>query len=81
MLENVGHAVGNQSLEGKGRAQHSSDAVEEVAANIEGFVTGAYDQAAGAMKGAYNSPTRNSGSEAVNKAQEKKGEAQKKWNK
>ncbi|CAO3654685.1 hypothetical protein MBANPS3_009963 [Mucor bainieri] len=63
--ENVGSAVGNESLEAKGTAQKSD---------------GAYDQAAGAVQGVVNSLTGNNSGEAEAKVQEKKGEAERKIN-
>ncbi|KAI9266066.1 hypothetical protein BY458DRAFT_437660 [Sporodiniella umbellata] len=76
----VGNVFGNEELEAKGNAQHSSGKIEETAANVQGYVQGLTDQVSGAIKGAYNSLTGHSGHEAANKAEEKAGEAQKKWN-
>ncbi|CAO3625733.1 unnamed protein product [Mucor hiemalis] len=78
--DSVGGAVGNDSLQSKGKAQNASGNTEETAANVTGYVKGAADQAAGAVKGAFNSATGNNTGEAGNKVQEKKGEAQKTFN-
>lgn len=78
--ENVGSVVGNESLEAKGKSQNSAGVVQETAANVQGYVQGAADQVAGAVKGAYNSLAGNTGSEAADKVQKKKGEAQKEFN-
>ncbi|CAO3643400.1 unnamed protein product [Mucor hiemalis] len=78
--ENVGHVVGNESLEAKGKTQANAGSVQETAANVQGYVQGAVDQVSGAVKGAVNSLTGNNSGEAANKAQEKKGEAQKTFN-
>ncbi|KAG0740008.1 hypothetical protein G6F57_012083 [Rhizopus arrhizus] len=79
--ETVGNAVGNESLENKGHAQNTSGKVQESAANLTGYVQGLVDQASGAVMGAVNSLTGNTTDEAGNKVQEKKGEAQKEFNK
>ncbi|KAG2235579.1 hypothetical protein BDF21DRAFT_411588 [Thamnidium elegans] len=78
--ENVGHAVGNQSLEAEGKTQNGAGAAQETAANVQGYVQGAANQVSGAVQGAYNSLTGNSTAEAGSKVQEKKGEAQKALN-
>ncbi|CAO3654996.1 unnamed protein product [Mucor hiemalis] len=78
--ENVGHVLGNESLEAKGKTQANAGAVQETAANVAGYVQGAVDQVSGAVQGAYNALTGNSAGEAESKAQEKKGEAQKAFN-
>jgi uncharacterized protein YjbJ (UPF0337 family) len=78
--ENVGHVVGNESLEAKGKTQANAGSVQETAANVAGYVQGAVDQVSGAVKGTINSITGNNSGEAANKAQEKKGEAQKTFN-
>lgn len=78
--ENAGAAVGNESLEARGKAQNNAGDVQETAANVQGYVQGAVDQVAGAVKGAYNSLTGNTADEAANKVQQKKGEAQKEYN-
>ncbi|KAG2198920.1 hypothetical protein INT46_008252 [Mucor plumbeus] len=78
--ENVGSAVGNESLEAKGTAQKSDGNVQEIAANVQHFVQGAYDQAAGAVQGVVDSITGNNSGEAEAKVQEKKGEAERKIN-
>ncbi|KAI8353247.1 hypothetical protein EDC96DRAFT_517317 [Choanephora cucurbitarum] len=75
--QNVGSAVGNESLESKGQAQNAAGHGQETAATLTDYVKGTADQVAGAVKGAYNSLTGNTTSEAGNKVQEKKGEAQK----
>ncbi|CEG67047.1 hypothetical protein CU097_006545 [Rhizopus azygosporus] len=79
--ETVGNAVGNESLESKGQAQNTSGKVQETAANITGYVQGMVNQASGAVMGAVNSLTGNTTDEASNKVTEKKGEAQKEFNK
>lgn len=78
--ENVGSAVGNESLEAEGKTQNNAGAIQETAATVQGYVTGAVDQVAGAVKGAYNALTGDTTAEAENKVQEKKGEAQKAFN-
>ncbi|KAG2237272.1 hypothetical protein BDF21DRAFT_411142 [Thamnidium elegans] len=78
--ENTGAAVGNESLEARGKAQNNAGDVQETAANVQGYVQGAADQVAGAVKGAYNSLTGNTTEEVGNKFQRKKGEAQKEYN-
>ncbi|GAA5797588.1 hypothetical protein HPULCUR_002976 [Helicostylum pulchrum] len=78
--ENVGHVVGNESLETKGKTQANAGQVEETAANLTGYVQGAFNQASGAVQGAVNALTGNTSGEAGNKVQEKKGEAQKSVN-
>ncbi|KAI8378005.1 uncharacterized protein BYT42DRAFT_497603 [Radiomyces spectabilis] len=74
--ETAGSAVGNQSLENKGKAQHGEGQTQETAANITGYVQGMANQASGAVKGAINSLTGNTTEETGNKAEKKKGEAQ-----
>jgi uncharacterized protein YjbJ (UPF0337 family) len=78
--ENVGHVVGNESLEQKGKTQSGAGQVQETAANVAGYVQGVANQVTGAVQGAYNSLTGNTADEASNKATEKKGEAQKAFN-
>ncbi|KAI9363313.1 hypothetical protein BD770DRAFT_381229 [Pilaira anomala] len=78
--ETVGSAVGNESLEAKGKTQNNAGAVQDIAATAQSYVEGAADQVSGAVKGAYNSLTGNTTAEAGNKVQEKKGEAQKAYN-
>jgi uncharacterized protein YjbJ (UPF0337 family) len=78
--DTVGGAVGNERMQAEGQTQHGSGQVQETAANTKGYVEGMADQVAGAVKGAYNSLTGNSGDEAANKAQQKKGEAQSSFN-
>lgn len=78
--ENVGHVVGNESLEAKGKTQSGAGQVEETAANITGYVQGVANQVTGAVQGVYNSLAGNTTGEAENKVQEKKGEAQKTFN-
>ncbi|KAI9357402.1 hypothetical protein BD770DRAFT_388648 [Pilaira anomala] len=78
--ENVGHVVGNESLEAKGKTQANAGSVQETAANISGYVQGAVSQVSGAVQGAVNSLTGNTTGEAENKAEQKKGEAQKAFN-
>jgi uncharacterized protein YjbJ (UPF0337 family) len=78
--ENAGSLVGNESLEAKGKAQNAEGNTQETAAKVSGFVQGVTDQVSGAVKGAYNSVTGNTGDEAANKVQEKKGDAQKSFN-
>lgn len=78
--ENIGSAVGNESLEAKGKTQNNAGVVQETAATVQGYVAGAADQVVGAVKGAYNSLTGDTSAEVGNKVQEKKGEAQKTFN-
>jgi uncharacterized protein YjbJ (UPF0337 family) len=67
-------------MEAEGKTQRGSGQAQETAANVTGYVQGVADQVTGAVKGAYNSLTGNTGDEAANKAQEKKGEAQQSFN-
>ncbi|KAI9359092.1 hypothetical protein BD770DRAFT_386589 [Pilaira anomala] len=78
--EHVGYAVGNESLEAKGKTQANAGQVEETAANLSGYVQGAVNQVSGAVQGAMNALTGNTSAEAGSKVQEKKGEAQKSFN-
>jgi uncharacterized protein YjbJ (UPF0337 family) len=78
--ETAGSAVGNESLESKGKTQHGTGLVEETAANVSGFVTGTVNQVTGATQGIVNSIFGNNSGEASAKATEKKGEAQKEVN-
>ncbi|KAI9354025.1 hypothetical protein BD770DRAFT_325279 [Pilaira anomala] len=78
--ETVGNAVGNESLEAKGKTQNNAGVVQETAATVQSYVEGAVDQVSGAVKGAYDSLTGNTTGEAGDKVQEKKGEAQKAFN-
>jgi uncharacterized protein YjbJ (UPF0337 family) len=78
--ETVGSAVGNESLQSEGTAQHGSGEVQETAATVSGYVQGAVDQTVGAVKGAYNALTGNTADEASAKVQKKKGEAQQEFN-
>ncbi|KAI8082384.1 hypothetical protein BDF21DRAFT_361500 [Thamnidium elegans] len=78
--ENVGYAVGNESLETKGKTQANAGQVEETAVNLTGYVQGAINQASGVIQGTVNAITGNTSGEAENKVQEKKGEAQKSLN-
>ncbi|KAI8374613.1 uncharacterized protein BYT42DRAFT_577015 [Radiomyces spectabilis] len=75
--ETVGNAVGNESLQAKGTAQHGSGQAEETAANISGYVQGLKNQVEGTAKGVYNAMMGNSGDEAGAKVEKKAGEAQK----
>ncbi|KAI8080771.1 uncharacterized protein B0P05DRAFT_468751 [Gilbertella persicaria] len=77
--DNVGGAVGNESMQSKGKTQNAAGHGQETAANVTDYVKGAMDQAAGAVKGAYNSLTGNTTGEAQNKMQQHKGEAQKEF--
>lgn len=78
--ETAGHAVGNESLESKGKAQHGSGLVQETAANVSNFVQGTVNSVSGAVQGAVGALTGNTSQEANGKAEEKKGEAQKTFN-
>lgn len=75
--DTLGGAVGNESLQAKGKAQNATGETQEHKSNMKNYAEGTYDQAAGAIKGAANSLTGNKSAEAQNKAQQKKGEAQK----
>lgn len=78
--ESAGYVLGNESLESKGKTQANTGHAEETAANVTGYIQGAADQVTGAVKGAVNALTGNTFGEVGNKAQEKKGEAQKSFN-
>ncbi|KAI8362779.1 hypothetical protein BD560DRAFT_404074 [Blakeslea trispora] len=75
--ENIGSALGNESMQAKGQTQNAAGHGQETAATVTDYVKGTMDQVTGAVKGAVNSLTGNTGDEAANKMQEKKGEAQK----
>ncbi|KAI7863944.1 hypothetical protein BDF14DRAFT_1838784 [Spinellus fusiger] len=80
LKEKVGSTLGNDSMEREGAQQNISGNAQETAANASGYVQGLSDQISGAVKGAYNSLTGNSADEVGDKAQQKKGEAQEKFN-
>lgn len=55
--ENVGYAVGNQSLESEGKAQNSAGKVQETAANVQASVQNAADKATGVLQDALQPPS------------------------
>ncbi|KAI7861008.1 hypothetical protein BDC45DRAFT_493298 [Circinella umbellata] len=55
--DNVGGAVGNDEMQGRGKAQHAEGEVEEMTANVEHFLKGIKDKTEGALKGIVNSIT------------------------
>lgn len=73
--EAVGSAVGNESLETKGKSQNGAGQIQQAAATAVNYVHGVSDQIQGAVTGAYDALTGNSAGEANAKVQEKKGEA------
>lgn len=77
--ETVGHAVGNESLETRGKAQHGSGMVEETMANVSGYMQGAYNTVSGTVQGVAGAFTGNTSQEASGKVEKKKGQAEKEF--
>ncbi|KAI9487011.1 MAG: hypothetical protein EXX96DRAFT_62388 [Benjaminiella poitrasii] len=77
--DTLGGAIGNESLQNKGKTQNTTGHGEEKGAQMSDYVQGAANQASGAVKGAFNSLTGNTSGETANKGQQKQGEAQKKF--
>lgn len=78
--ENVGSALGNESMEARGKGQNASGNVQETLATAQNYVQGTVNQVTGAAKGAYNALIGDTSGEASAKVQNKKGEAQKEYN-
>ncbi|KAI9357404.1 hypothetical protein BD770DRAFT_388649 [Pilaira anomala] len=78
--QNIGRAVGNESLQAKGRIQANTGSVQGTTANVSGYAQGTVSQVSGALKGAVNALTGNSGGQMKNMAERQKGKAQKAYN-
>lgn len=52
--ETAGNAVGSQSLQNEGRAQHSDGLIQETTSNLTGLVNNTVGTATGAVSGVLN---------------------------
>ena len=75
--QNVGSAVGNESLQSEGAAQHGQGVIMETAAVLQQSIQNVAETVYGAVQNAYNGPSKTEGrkDEFVGNVKEKTGRA------
>ena len=78
--ENIGHAVGNHSLEARGAADRAQGNAEVEVAKAQGYANGVVDNVSGSIKNAAGQVVGNDRMRAEGEAECLKGKAEKEAN-
>lgn len=79
--ENVGHALGNKSMEADGAAKRAKGNAEVETAKAQGYAAGTADKAMGSVKKAAGNVVGNEQMRVEGEAEKTKGDAKQKVNK
>jgi len=79
--ENVGHAIGNHSMEARGAADRAKGNAEVEAAKAEGYAKGVVNNVSGAVKNTTGQVLGNESLRVEGEAERVKGQAEKEVNK